>query len=472
MSPRITAPPPVLCPIAARASRRARGRCRPAAIRCSLCASTAEGIFAEVVAACAGGAVLTGWALYLRAGPLVLGVLGALPLLAQLVHLPAAWITASLGRRRVAIGAVAAAREAYLPLVALPFLPIGDGAKLSVLLAVAGASSLLGAIANNAWFSWMGDLVPGAIRGRYFGRRTAICAMGGAAASLAAGTLLDRSKLQGRAGAALAALALVACLSGAITAWLMAHQVDLGRERGAALKPDWARALQPFRDPKLRPLLVYQVAWNAAVGLAAAFFNVHMLDNLRMGFALVSLQLAGTAGARVLSVPLWGRALDRVGARPVLILCSFGIGFVPLVYLLPTPQNLWPLALDSLMSGALWSGHSLASFALPMSLGAPRDRPFTFAAVSAAGGIAFALSSALAGAVAQQIPRDLLVLGRPMFGLQVLFVLSSVARLCAASLALRIAEHQARPVDALLQLGASALRTRLARLPASLLLRR
>lgn len=372
----------------------------------------------------------------------------------------------------MAIGAVTASREAYLLLVALPFLPLSDGAKLAVLLSVAAASSLLGAVANNAWFSWMSELVPEAIRGRYFGRRTAICAVGGALASLSAGTILDRSKAHGHAGAALASLALVACASGAVTAWLMSRQVDTAHDRGAALKPDWSRALRPFRDAGLRPLLVYQMAWNGAVGLAAAFFNVHMLDNLKMGFALVSLQLAGAAATRVLSVPLWGRALDRVGARPVLVLCSFGIGLVPLVYLLPTPQMLWPLAIDSLMSGALWSGHSLASFALPMSFGAPRDRPFTFAAVSAAGGIAFAISSALAGALAQQIPRDLLVLGRPMFGLQVLFVLSSAARLCAAALTLRISEQQARPVDALLQLGASALRSRLARLPAALLLRR
>ncbi len=416
--------------------------------------------------------MLTGWALYLKAGPLAVGVLGALPLLAQLVHLPGAWVTASLGRRRVAIGAVTAAREAYLPLVALPFLPLSDGAKLAVLLSVAAASSLLSAVANNAWFSWMSDLVPEAIRGRYFGRRTALCAVGGALASLSAGSLLDRSKAQGRAGAALAALALVACASGAVTAWLMARQVDPAKGRAAPLKPDWSRALAPFRDARLRPLLAYQMAWNAAVGLAAAFFNVHMLDNLKMGFALVSLQLAGVAAVRVLSVPLWGLALDRVGARPVLILCSFGIGLVPLVYLLPTPLVLWPLAIDSLMSGALWGGHSLASFALPMSMGPPRDRPFTFAAVSAAGGIAFGVSSALAGGLAQQIPRDLLVLGRPMFGLQVLFVLSSAARLCAAALTLRILEKEARPVDALLQLGATALRSRLARLPGALMLRR
>ena len=395
-------------------------------------------------------------------------MLGALPLLAQLVHLPSAWITAAMGRRRVAIWAVAASREAYLPLVAFPLLPMGEGTKVAVLLGVAAVSSVLAAVANNAWFAWMGDLVPKALRGRYFGRRTAICTLGGALASLAAGALLDRGRGADRIGWALAALALVACLSGAITAWLMSQQVDPSGERARAPQPSLARALRPFRDPSVRALLEYQVAWNAAVGLAAAFFIVHMLDNLRMSFALVSLQLAGASALRVLLVPLWGRALDRVGARPVLVICSFGIGLLPLVYLLPTPESLWPLALDSLLSGMLWGGHSLAMFALPMSVGAQRERPFTFAAVSAAGGVAFAAASALGGALAQGLPRDLVVYGRPVFALQVLFVLSSISRLCAAALALRIDEERARPVDALLRLAASrasSLRLRWVRLP-------
>ncbi len=193
-----------------------------------------------------------------------------------------------------------------------------------------------------------------------------------------------------------------------------------------------------------------------------------------MSFALVSLQVAGTSALRVLLVPLWGRALDRVGARPVLITCSFGIGLVPLIYLLPTPDNLWPLALDSILSGMMWSGHSLAMFALPMSVGAQRERPFTFAAVSAAGGVAFALSSALGGALAQGLPRDLVVWGRPVFALQVLFVLSAIARLCAAALTPRIDEERARPVDDLLRLAASrasALQPRWVRLPIGLLRR-
>ncbi len=69
-------------------------------------ASAAEGAVAEVFGACVGGTVLTGGALYLRASPFIMGLLGALPLTAQIVQLPAASLTQKLGSKRRAVAAI------------------------------------------------------------------------------------------------------------------------------------------------------------------------------------------------------------------------------------------------------------------------------------------------------------------------------------------------------------------------------
>src|SRR6267378_8615831 len=95
---------------------------RAGGLRASLDASVAEGAAAEVFTACVGGAVLTGWALFLGASPVVIGLLGALPLAAQMVQLPAAWLTERIGAKPLAIVAIGGARLAWLPLVAVPFL--------------------------------------------------------------------------------------------------------------------------------------------------------------------------------------------------------------------------------------------------------------------------------------------------------------------------------------------------------------
>lgn len=412
-------------------------------VRESLRASTAEGVVADVVGAFTGGAVQTGWALYLGCSPFWIGVLGAIPFLAQVLQLPAVWVSSRFGQRRVALVCVALSRQAYLPLVVLPLLPISQGAKQLVLIAVAAIAGVLGVVGNNAWTAWMADLVPTAIRGRYFGQRTAMCTLGGTAAALFAGRLLDGAK--GGEGTILALLSLLACVAGLVTTSLMAKQHDPGdRPKDASL----GGAIEALRNPRARPYLLWLVAWNGAIGITSAFIALHMLQNLRVGFTVVALHAAGIGFVRILAAPVWGRVIDRIGARPVLVACSFGIASIPGLWLLTTPDRLWPIVADCFVAGVLWSGHGLATFSMPLAM-TPRDgRRMYLACFSTAAGVAFAIASATAGAVADALPHELVVFGMPFFGLHVLFATGCVARLAAASLSLKVEPH-AKPIETL-----------------------
>jgi MFS family permease len=406
-------------------------------LRRSLRTCTAEGMLAEVVGATTGGAVLTAWALHLGAGALLAGVLVVLPQIAQLFHVPAAWTTARLGHRRATILLVGVSRQLYWPLVALPFLPLGDPARRGILVAVVALVGVLGVLGNNAWSVWMSELVPRRLRGRYFGRRTMFCLLGAASASGAAGLFLDWARRRGWADHALAALALGACLTGALTTVLMRRQHDpAGAQEPRSIS---ARALlRPLADRLVRPLLIYQGVWNLAVGVAGSFFALFMLRHLRMGFALLALHGTATSLSRMMAAPLWGRLIDRVGPRRVLVTCSYGIAAVPLVWLFPTPSQLWPLALDALVAGVLWSGHALASFTLPLELIPRQGRSTYLAALSTIGGLSFGAGTVLGGLLAENLPRATFLLGHPLADLQVLFLASSVLRFAGAFAALAI----------------------------------
>jgi MFS family permease len=417
-------------------------------LRRSLRACTTEGLFAEVVGACAGGAVLTGWAIHLHASTLLTGVVVALPQLAQLMQLPGAWTTAWLGHRRAGVLLIGASRLVSLPLVLLPLLHPTQATAHALLVTVATAAAVLGVLGNNAWVSWMGELVPRRIRGRYFGRRTALCTVGGAAASAAAGLLLDWARPRGLTGFALAALQVLASVAGIVTAVLLGRTHDPSPRLEAPPRSP-RPALRPFRDPAMRGLLGYLAAWNLAVGFAGSFFSLHMLKNLRMGFTLVALHGATLAAARVLAAPLWGRAIDRLGARPVLITCSFGISVIPLIWLVVAPGLLWPLAFDAIMAGVLWGGHNLAAFALPLSVTPRRGRPHYLAALAVTSGVSFSVATALGGALAGLLPATFSVARHSFVNLQVLFAVSAVLRLGAAFVALRIHEPAAAGVSAL-----------------------
>lgn len=417
-----------------------------ATLRQSLGSATAEGMVAELVAATSSGAVLTGWALYLGCTPFLIGVLGALPFLGQAIQFPAVWLTSRFGKRRVAILAVAASRQALLPMIALPFLPLEDGGKQAVLLATAAISAVLAVIGNNAWVEWMGDLVPSSVHGRYFGRRTALCAVAGTFAALFAGLVLDRSGLD--RGTAFSVLAAVACLAGAVSTVLMRRQHDPSPEVASAPRPDLSAALAPLRDPGARRFLTYLVCWNIALGMASSFYAVHMLENLGLGFAVVALYNAAVAASRMFGATVWGRVIDRVGARPVLLACSFLLVLLPAGWILTVPGRAWWLAVDALLAGFLWAGHSLAAFALPLAVSPRQGRRFYLATFSASAGLAFALACTAAGALAEAIPTRFTMFGQTFFDLHVLFAISSVLRIAASLVGLRILQPGTRPIDA------------------------
>ena len=420
---------------------------RPSRLRASLDASVAEGAAAEVFGACAGGAVLTGWALFLGASPVVIGLLGALPLAAQMVQVPAAWLTQRIGARPLAIVSIGAARLAWLPLVAVPFLHLAPATALMVFIGVVALAAVLGVVGNNAWTAWMGDLVPGPVRGRFLARRMVYLNVAGTVASLAAGCALDAFAPRGWKGETLGVLAAVACVAGIVSIRLMLAQQSPRRRDDTA--PDWGDVARAVREPQTRPLLWYLLGWNAAVGISAGFFSFHMLANLEMAFTLVAAHAIIVAALRIVSAPACGRLVDTFGARPVLVVCSFGISVVPLIWLFVTPDRLWPIAVEAVVSGILWGGHGIAVFDLSIGVSPRRGRPFYLGAFATAGGLGFAVSSTLAGLLAAALSSPLHVLGSSWSDMHVLFLLSAIGRAGAAALALRIDEPAARSVPEL-----------------------
>lgn len=413
---------------------------------------------AEFVSACTSGGVLTAWALYLRLSPTLIGLLGAMPFCSQLIHLPGAWITRRLGHRNAALTFVALSRQVVLPLALLPFLPLGLHGRQVVLLVVAALAAALGVVGNNAWTAWMGDLVPEGVRGRYFGRRSAFCALGATLSSLAAGLLLDLGRRGApgsqREGVVLACFSLLASVAGAATFLLLRAQHEKSEKRSPA--PGLSEMLSPLGDWRSRRVLAFQMVWSFAGGLAAAFYPLYMIAELKMGFAQMALYSGGIAGFRMLAAPLWGRALDHTRARPILVACAFGLSLSPLLWLIPHPGLLWPLALDAALCGTLSAGYNLAAFSLPLSLSLPRHRAFHLAAFAATGGLAMGLASAASGPVLHLLPAQIFLFGQLTKSTQLLFLLGGATRLCAALLALRIVQEGSSPV---VDLGRLALRT-------------
>ncbi|HVH45768.1 MAG TPA: MFS transporter [Labilithrix sp.] len=401
----------------------------PSRLRTSLAACSAEGLAAEVVGACFGNAVVTAWGVAVGASPLLLGVLWGLPHFGQVFQLPASWVTSRFGRKRVAVVMHSLARQITLPIAVLPFVDASIDVKRAVLVTLFALSSLLSVIGHNAWLAWMGDLVPARVRGAYFGRRTAMCTAVATVASLAIAFALDAGRVHSVLGKVLAATIVGRSLAGAVTTVLMLQQHD---PSGRNVTPALRDLTLPITDRAYRKLLAYRGAWGIATGLTASLSAVFTLRALGLGFFGVAMYAAVVAVLRVFTTPLWGRALDRAGARPVLVACTLGAALSTLAWVGATAGSAWLIAIDALVCGLLLGGQELAVFTLPLA-SAPSERRPVFAAASVmVGGVAYGLSSVAGGALAGSM------------SVRTLLVLSSACRLLATVLATRLEEPRAR----------------------------
>lgn len=399
---------------------------------------------AEVVGACSNSAVLTAWALHLRLPPALVGLLGALPLSAQVFQLPGAWAAAVFGNRRTALWTVGLSRQLPWLLCALPVSPLSLPQRQGALIAIAALSAALSVIGNNGWTGWMGELVPPAVRGRYFGRRNAFCGLAAAAAGLGAGLTLDLGGARGgalaspAAGRALSLLTLLGCLAGAATALLMARQHQPRERRHTRRLPTLADVLSPLRSPRSRRLLAFQAASSAATGFCAAFYPLYLVSGLGLRFLEISLYGAATSAAKTVAAPFAGRALDRRGAEALLRAAAFGLCLPPLLWVLAGKFGWWLLLVEALLGGALLAAQSLATLSASLSLGEPGEGSFHLGAFAAAGGLATGLGAAAGGLVYALLPIRAGAAGLSLDRAQLLFLLGDAARLGAALLSLRV----------------------------------
>lgn len=414
--------------------RRAPSPAAPTAsrVRRTLRASAVEGVLAEVVAAATGTAALTAWAIHLGCGPGTIALAGALPFVAHVLQLPASWLTARHGARRVALAAIVVSRQAYLPLVALPFLDAGPAVARAVLVGAAVAHHGLGVVCNNAWVAWMGEVVPRRIRGRWFGRRTAACTLAAALSAVAVGVALDRSPA-GRT-ATLSGVAALASVAGAASAIVMARQHGGARAR-RALRP-WPALGAALRARSPRRWASLQAVCGLASGLGVPFLALLVVRDLGLGFAFLAAHGAVAAVARTASAPAWGRWVDRPGGARAVVIAANAVAIAsPVLWIASARGGPALLLADAALGGIAAAGSGVAGMVFPLTLSDDASRPAYHAVFSVAGGLAFGVGAALGAALAGAAPS---VAGP----LTVPFALCAALRVAAVALSIRLRDAE------------------------------
>jgi len=373
-----------------------------------------DAAWASVTGAWSGGVVLVAFALSLGADPMTIGLLAAIPFMAQAAQLPTTLLVERLRQRKlIGVSTVTVARVIILLLAVLPFLP-QDIPRVGLLVGGQLLVAVLGSVAACAINSWFHQLLPAANLGAFFGRRLLIASVLACAGTLSAGYLIDHAPF-GDARLAYAAAFVGAGFAGLASSWCLAATPE-PLMPPAGPHPTWRTMLgEPLHDLNFRRLLILLGAWNVASNIAAPFLTVYLLQQLNYGLGTVTTLWVTSQFANAVALYLWGRLSDRLSNKAILAVAlpayfasTLGLVFAAAADL--AQVRLVLLYLLHVLMGAASGGIGLATGNIGLKL-APQGRGTAYlAAIGLVAALAGGAAPLLGGALAQWLAQSELAL--------------------------------------------------------------
>ena len=419
--------------------------------RLGLRLSTIEAMGAVIFTAFTTGPFLTGLALCLHASDNILGLLAAIPAFAQVCQFAGAWVTQQTGKRKwVAAYGAMLGRALYLPMGLLLLMNWPEHRLMTVFLLLFALSNAFMQFAGVAWMSWMSDLVPPRVQGRYYGRRNLWLGLVTIVATYAAGEYMDYAKLQDAELAGYRNLYLAASACGFYCLFVLLRQPEPAYHPEPM--PGWHFIVLPFRNPAFRKLMIFNVYWLFSVNIAAPFFTPHLMKYLHWSYSQLALLGIIFTVAAGFAHYLWGGVLDRWGKRPVLILTSLCLFALPHTYLWCPYDWTLPIQLNAIAGGILWSGWGLAMFVLMQQLVPAAGRPAYFAMWAAISGLANFFAGLVGGGIAHALNgKNLALGGLHLNHYQIVFLISILVRIPGLYIMLGIHDPSAQSVGRLMR---------------------
>jgi MFS family permease len=371
-------------------------------VRRGLYALLYEGICAQIMGALTGGAFLVAFALSIGASNKVIGLLAAIGPMTQLLQIPSVALVDRLRLRKlITVIAVSLSRIFWIGIALIPFV-VPDDLRIPVFLLCLFLFFGIGSVASCSFNSWVRDVVPERIMGRFFSRRLAISTAVAAAVSIAGAVIVDLFATGGQINSKIySALFLVGavCGLGGALFFKRVPEPHLESTPGDGLLP---LLKKPFKHKNFRALLVFLGMWNFAVNLAAPFFTVFLLKELRMSMAWVLALSILSQVVNVAFLRIWGKLADRFSNKSILAVSGplFMISIIlwPFTTMPERYAGTIPLViLIHVLAGISTAGVTLCAGNIAM-VSAPKGEATAYLAVNAiVSGIAAAIAPIIAG---------------------------------------------------------------------------
>ncbi|MFW9920023.1 MAG: MFS transporter [Candidatus Thorarchaeota archaeon] len=279
-----------------------------------------DGVTSQIKLTLTESVFLVAFALALGASNSVIGILAAIPPLAQLLQLPSIYLVERLRRRRmITVIASAASRSSIFVMALIPlFMPNIEGLILLILSVITHA--VFNAMSTTAWNSWMRDLIPEERLGRFFSKRLLVQTFLGVIATLATGFFLEWwiTSMIGQEIIGYSFVFFAGFIAGMIGVYIIST-IPEPSMRPLETFPSFSELVRaPLKNENYRNLMFFSSTWSLATALVAPFFTVYLLVRLGFPISTVTVLSVVTQLTSIMFYRLWGRLSDRFSNKDVL----------------------------------------------------------------------------------------------------------------------------------------------------------
>ncbi len=258
------------------------------------------------------------------------------------------------------------------------------------LLAMITAVSVAIAMAQPAWGSLIADYAGEMRRGTIIGRINSVAQIGGLAA-MATALLITFGQTGSMSMASFTPLMLLAAASSFTSAYL----ISLTEERpplGGRRDFDFGSL---FADKDLRKFLLVSFVFGFGAATASPFFSYITVGKLKMSVWMIASTATANLACNVVGQRFFGRIIDRVGRRPVIVFSRVGMAASTVVYALATEW--WHIVIVEAFVGIELAAWACGQSTYIIDIAPSRLRATYLAASMTATGVSNFLGSYLMG---------------------------------------------------------------------------
>ncbi len=199
----------------------------------------------------------------------------------------------------------------------------------------------------------------------------------------------------------------------------------------------WELLRGPLTDGNFRRFLGFTATLTFGTGFLAQFYWLYAFEELRLdNVGANALLVVWPLVALAVATPFWGRVIDRVGRKPVLLVAGLVLvgGSWWWVFMTPASVGWWYAGV--VLANLMWPGIELANFNVMLSLRESETSRAQASGYVAVGSMTVALAGALSGLFGGAVAQTWQTTRPEFFGIEwtyhrVLFGLSGIFRLLA-----------------------------------------